>query len=741
MSQARCYRVALVGNPNTGKSTVFNRLTGLRQRTVNYPGTTVFAHSGKTFIDDLEIEFTDLPGTYSLSPASEDERVVFNALLGKNQSKFDLILFILDSTNLRRNLLLVLQVAELGLPSILVLNHWDQAQRNQIKIDIEILKSRLGVPVIPMIARKGWGLNQLQRAIADSLRNPSFLPKLPWLPEIEDCRTMIQTASEELPTPLSAAESLRLVFDAQLLTAEMLGLKESNPTLERIARLQVASRERLRQLGLQPTIAEATLLYRKIDELLQNAVQSDGHIARSDSPLDSILLHPVWGIVIFFGLMFLIFQTLYSWASPIMDAIESLTGWLQAQGEVLLTAMPTLQSLVCNGIIAGVGGVLVFLPQILLLFLFISLLEESGYLARAAFLMDKALAWCGLNGKSFVPLLSGYACAIPAILSTRTLDHPCARLTTILMTPFMSCSARLPVYTLFIGAFIEPAYGSTIAGITLFLMHVLGPAVALPLSWFFNRKILRIAHQPFLLEFPAYNLPAVRNVLLRMWESGRDFVLRAGTIILSISILLWAALYFPRPPEIAENAKNAALNRLGSSASAEEIAAQLQDPTSELSQQIERAIHSAYLEQSYLGRIGKFLQPVFAPAGFDWKLTVAILGSFPAREVVISTLGIIYNLGGEIEATSNDLRQALHEARWNTGPRQGQPIFTIPVAIAVMVFIALCLQCGATVAVIAQELNWKWAVGLFATMSLMAWIGAVVAYQSLSLFFDFFIQK
>jgi ferrous iron transport protein B len=412
-----------------------------------------------------------------------------------------------------------------------------------------------------------------------------------------------------------------------------------------------------------------------------------------------------------------------------MDLIDAGTTWVQDLVSPILEPMPVLHSLVSDGIIAGVGGVVIFLPQILLLFFFIAILEDTGYLARAAFLMDKLFGWCGLNGKSFVPLLSGYACAIPGVMAARTLEDPKARLTTILITPFMSCSARLPVYVLLIGAFVEPVYGPFIAGLTLFLMHFVGALVALPLAWILNRCILKTKAQPFILEMPDYRVPAMRNVVIRMWERGREFVIRAGTVILAFSIIIWALLYFPRPESVVEHERAEIIAESVKTMPEAEVLAALENPESELSATLAHHIDGAYIEQSYLGRFGKAVQPVFDPAGFDWKITVGVLSSFPAREVIIATLGIIYNLGADVDEGSDDLRTVLAKETWQSGPRAGQPIFTIPVVLGLMVFFALCMQCGATVAIIAKEIGWSWATASFVTMTALAWLAAVLIYQ------------
>ncbi|MDX2079555.1 MAG: ferrous iron transport protein B [Terrimicrobiaceae bacterium] len=717
-SPPRLRRIALVGNPNTGKSTLFNRLTGLRQHIANYPGITVEKKSGRMTLNGAEIELVDLPGTYSLAAASPEERVVMDVLGGqRGQQAPDLLVCVVDATNLKRNLFLISQAAELEIPMVVVLNQWDAAKRNGIVINTELLSERLGVPVIPTVAKKGTGLPELRQAIEHAFRDPHRMTRIQWPAFIDEAREVVLAG---VPTA-SPAEALRIVFDADSVFAQDPDVRERIPGLVRTAR------DLIRAHGLNPASAEAVLHYRHIDALIADVVGGDGMVARTRDSIDAILLNRFWGTLIFFGVMYVVFQSLYAWAGPLMDLIDAATVGIQEWISPALDGTPVLQSMIVDGIIAGVGGVVIFLPQILLLFLFISILEDSGYLARAAFLMDKLFGWCGLNGKSFVPLLSGFACAIPGVMAARTLEDPKARITTILMTPFMSCSARLPVYVLLIGAFIEPVYGPVVAGWTLFAMHFVGALVAMPLAWVMNRFILRIQAQPFILEMPDYRVPAWRNVVMRMWERGREFVLRAGTVILAFSVIIWALLYFPRPESVAEQTTQTFVEESGLPPA--ELTAALDDPESEISVQLQNRLDAAYIEQSYLGRFGKAVQPIFDPAGFDWKITVGVLSSFPAREVIIATLGIIYTLGADVDEETPDLRSTLAKETWQSGPRAGQPVFTIPVVVGIMVFFALCMQCGATVAVIARELNWGWAIGSFVTMTTLAWVAAVVIYQ------------
>ena len=722
--------VALVGNPNTGKSTLFNRLTGLRQHIANYPGITVEKKSGLLRACGSEMDILDLPGCYSLTAVSNDERVVMDVLGGRRGlQKPDLLVFVLDATNLKRNLLLVSQCAELGIPALIALNQCDAAKRNGIRIDVDLLAKRLGVPVVETIATRGNGLEELKRAIVTALDAPSALPKIHW----PDCithgcgllRAGFQGAGS---SDLTQAEALRVLFDSD--SVFTCGVSDKAC----VKKLLDTAHKEIRESGLNPGSAEAVIHYRHLETLLDGVVEATGPIARSHDSIDALLLNRVWGTLIFLGVMYVVFQSLYSWAGPLMDLIDAGTSATQDLTRPLLSANPALQSLVCDGIIAGVGGVLIFLPQILILFFFIALLEDTGYMARAAFLVDKLFSWCGLNGRSFVPLLSSYACAIPGVMATRTLSDPKARLTTILMAPFMSCSARLPVYILLIGTFIEPLYGPLVAGAVLFAMHFVGLALALPLAWVLNRFFLKIKAQPFILEMPDYRVPTLRNIFHRIWERGREFVMRAGTVILAFSILIWSLLYFPRDPEVKERATQSLLASAALHYAPTDIQAALENPESDLSAALIHHIDSAYIEQSYLGRFGKAVQPVFDPAGFDWKITVGVLSSFPAREVIIATMGIIYNLGADVDEGSDDLRSVLQKEKWTSGPREGQPVYTLPVVLGIMVFFVLCMQCGATVAIIARELNWRWAAFSFFGMTALAWLSAVLIYQVSSLF-------
>ncbi|MDH5656687.1 MAG: ferrous iron transporter B, partial [Spirochaetia bacterium] len=410
-------------------------------------------------------------------------------------------------------------------------------------------------------------------------------------------------------------------------------------------------------------------------------------------------------------------QSIYTWAAPIMDFIESMMGELGDFISPYFAEYPVLQSLAVDGVIGGVGAVIIFIPQIAILFTFIAVLEDSGYLSRAAFLMDKLLGWTGLNGRSFIPMLSGFACAVPSVMSTRVIPDFRVRLATIMIVPLMSCSARLPVYLLFIGAFIEPAYGPVWAAVSLFGMHIIGPIIALPVAYLLNQNILKSQAAPFVLEMPAYRIPKLYNVLYRVYEAVTRFLVRAGTVIFAMSILIWALSYFPRPESVENNIRDVY---------AEKISLADEDSAAVLEVEMENRIASAYLEQSYLGKSGKLIQPVFSPLGFDWKLSVGILGAFPAREVIISTLGIIYNVGSSVSEESSSLREKM----LNEKNEDGSALFSLPVVLSLMVFFALCSQCMSTLATVKKELHsWKWTIFQFVYMTLLAYIAGLLIYQ------------
>lgn len=718
-------RIALVGNPNCGKTTLFNRLTGVRQKTGNYPGVTVEKKLGRARINGREATIVDLPGAYSLAATSADERIAVDVLSGHAEAGGppDAVVCVVDATNLLRHLYLASQVSDAGLPMVIALNMTDSAREQGIGIDVGALSRRLGVPVTPLVATRGQGIEDLRRAIGEAVAERRRMTPIVWPDPVVRSRESLAAALGDGAGELSEAELNRALFDPDSAVLDRVGLGGG----ERRRALDGAWAI-LREHGLEPSSVESMVRYEQLARAMEGVVShSESRRATGTESIDSLLTHRLWGLVVFIGLMFGVFWSIYTGATPLMDGIEAAFGGIGEWAGGWLASMPMVQSLVVDGVIAGVGGVVVFLPQILILFFFIALLEDTGYMARAAYLMDKLFAWCGLSGKSFVPLLSCYACAIPGVMGARTIENPKARITTILIAPLMSCSARLPVYVLLISAFIQPVYGNTVAAATLFGMHVLGLIVAMPIALVVNRLIFKIKRTPFIMEMPPYRAPRLRDVTWRMWLRGKDFLQTAGTIIFAMSVVIWALSYFPRPTSVEERATASFVDEVAEAEGVDAAeASSLVEADEALAGRLANRVDGAYLEQSALGRIGKFVQPVFAPAGYDWKLTVGVLGSFPAREVIIATLGILYNVGGDVAEDDPGLKASMYSASWPDGAK----VFTIPVALSVMVFFALCLQCGATVATIAREIGWKWAATAFVYMTALAWLGAVVTYQA-----------
>jgi ferrous iron transport protein B len=701
----KTHLVAVVGNPNAGKTSLFNALTGSHQKVGNYPGVTVERVSSIREIGEFKLEIVDVPGLYSLEPVSADERVAVDALLGERNARPDLVICTIDSSNLERNLYLFTQIAELQLPLIVVLTMTDVLESKGKLLDTTKLSSLLGVEVVSVIAHKRIGIKELESAILKMLVQGGVSNRSPWkdrrdepkLVELKQriARSGIDMSDLELYELLSASvaeittaweehpDVLSLILEARLLSLET--SESADPVAERYKWTALVQKE---VISTQNRKARFTVTDR----------------------IDFVLTHRFWGLGVFIGVMYVVFQSIYSFAEPIMGWIE---GGFSAVGEWVapwFANSPAVQSLVVDGVIGGVGGALAFLPQIMILFLFIALLEGSGYLARAAFLMDKLLGWAGLNGRAFIPLLSSFACAIPGIMAARVMPDPKSRLATILVAPLMSCSARLPVYLLLIGAVIEPKYGAVWAGVTLFAMHFLGLLVAIPVVLILNKRVVKGKRLPFHLELPPYQWPKWRDVWISMYIRAKTFLQTAGTIIVVMSIIIWALLYFPRSQEADQRFSS---EYTISHPQATELA-------------IEQHVEAKRMENSYLGQFGRTIEPALRPAGFDWRLSTAILSAFPAREVVVASMGVLFQQGSEASETSPSLRNSLREATWP----DGKPLITVWSATSLMVFFALCCQCMATLATVRRETGtWKWPVFMFSYMTGLAYIFSVAIFQ------------
>jgi ferrous iron transport protein B len=732
----KAIRVAVVGNPNTGKSTLFTTLAGVRQRVGNYPGVTVEKKTGHLKHGDQNFELIDLPGTYSLAPRSPDEMVAVDVLLGRrdNDGPPDVVLSIVDASNLERNLFLVSQVLALGLPTVVALNMVDLARDRMIEIDIPALSQRLGVPVIAVQANRRRGIEELKDALVGAVNQRPRVAENPMPAEFQRHTGELAksiNAGRAKPIPSFLVERLLLDNDGYL-ECELL-----NGDTSRSSEQLKQARAALATSGMPVPAVEAMARYDWVARIVRGIVQrpSDHHPTISDR-IDAVLTNKFFGSVIFVVVMALVFSSIFVWANPLMNMIDNLVGGV---GNLVKANMPDgpLRSLLVDGVIGGVGAVLVFLPQILILFFFIAILEDCGYMARAAFLMDRLMAGVGLSGKSFIPLLSSFACAIPGIMATRVIENRRDRLATILIAPLMSCSARLPVYVILIGAFV-PAHrylGGLVGlqGLTLLAMYSVGVITAIAVAWILKRTLLRGETPPFVLELPSYKLPAIRTVVHRMLERAWGFVARAGTVIFAVTIVVWALAYYPRSDaqvaaEIAaqrSQLQTAAMTSDAQPAAAKALA-DFDDPDN-----LDHLTASLHQRYSFLGRAGQWIEPAVRPLGWDWRIGCAVIASFPAREVVMGVLGVIYHLGRDVnvsgEADQNRLREQLRAATWDDS---GKPVYNLPVALSIMVFFALCAQCAATLAVIRRETNtWRWPAFTFAYMTTLAYIGALITYQ------------
>ncbi len=721
---AKTFMIALAGNPNSGKTTIFNALTGLRQKIANYPGVTVEKKEGYlTLPQSKEVSTVlDLPGAYSLLTRSLDEDVVHQVIIGRQTGTPapDLLVIVVDASNLERNLFFVTQLLETGIPCILALNMWDIVSDRGMVIDLAKLAMTLRVPVVPTVGNRQEGIRELKAVIERQLKNPAPVSErgfqVPLSKPAESEILRIQRMLEKIvsfPAPILRGEALRLLGDSQFRSP----LFKIGASIKDVVCFSAAN---LRDNGIDASSLEAEARYAYVQKLCSEVVQHTRHVSDSLSEkLDVLFTHRIWGFVCFFILMGVVFQSIFSWASVPMDLLNS---WVEQLGSWAGQVIPPgqLNSLVVDGVIAGVGGVVVFLPQILFLFFFIALFEDSGYMARAAFVLDRVMRKVGLNGKSFIPLLSSFACAVPAIMTTRTIEDKNDRMATILVAPLMSCSARLPVYALMIAAFIpsRKIFGIfDLQGLTLFSMYFLSIVAGLGMAAIFRKTLLKGDKTPFVLELPPYRMPNLRTVLMTMWEKAQQFLVRAGTIIFTLSILLWFLVSYPR-----HASTEAHFQQMKESAAATYAGTDLETRLSE----IEVQQKGEEIRGSFAGKMGQWIEPVIRPLGYDWKIGIGLIASFAAREVLVSTLSIVYSVG-DTDGSNGKLIDRLQQEK---SPVTGKAVYTPLVAVSVMVFFVLACQCMSTVAIVKRETNsWRWPIFMVAYMTALAWVGACGVFQ------------
>ena len=695
---SKSINVALLGNPNTGKTSIFNALTGLSQKVGNYPGITVEKKEGISKLDRINKGYIlDLPGTYSLNASSMDESVVVNLLLNKKNKDYpDVAVLIADVENLKRNLLLFTQLKDLGIPTLLVINMSDLMSQKGISLNIPLLEKKLETKIALVSTRNSEGLDELKKLII----NYRQLPTQPLI----SLKSINETYFKNLEKTFPDQPLYKLWL---VITQDNNYTKVERNNISNTSGFKTESPSSLKKLQQKETIKR----YQYINGILKQGLKIDHKNAKDfRSRLDRIFIHSFWGYVIFFAILMIIFQSIFSWSTIPMDFIDRSFVNLS----IILTenlAPGVFTDLLTEGIIPGVGGIAIFIPQIAFLFLFLSILEETGYMSRVVFLMDRGLRPFGLSGKSVVPLISGTACAIPAIMATRNIENWKERLITILVTPFMTCSARLPVYSILIALVIPVGsiLGFSFKGLALMLLYLSGFIMAL-ISSFLYSKILKTKFKSyFVVEMPNYKFPLIKNIGFTVWEKTKSFVTEAGKIILAISIILWILASFGPGKEFIE---------------AENILKQNHPSISQI--ELETKINSFKLENSYLGKMGKLIEPIISPLGYDWKIGIALISSFAAREVFVGTLATIYNVqSGKVETIKNKMASEKRE--------DGKPVFNYATGISLMLFYAFAMQCMSTLAVVKKETNtWKWPMIQLFSMTLLAYIISLISYQILS---------
>ena len=709
MANSKREKIALIGNPNSGKSSLFNYLTGLNQKIGNFPGVTVDKRSGPCQLSPgNDVEIIDLPGIYSIYPRSLDERIVSEIILNKNSAEFpDKIVVIADATNLKRNLLLVTQIIDLGIPTIFALNMMDLAVKAGISYDFNALSKKLGVPVVPINARQGVGLPELKKCIEQTnIASTKDIFKI-W------------------PEAIGAVKDLRGIFDVNSDYGAYLFLEQPQ-TLHFLSKNE---QEKINDTRSRHSFfpgkfqgAETIQRYTFIQDLLNEVTLKTADLGwkKNTHKLDLILTHKVWGYVIFLTILNFIFQAIFAWAQVPMDFIDGLFADISIYLNKILPTGP-LSNLITEGVIPGIGGIMIFIPQIAILFAFISILEETGYMARVVFLMDKIMRKFGLNGKSVVPLISGVACAIPAIMATRTIDNWKERTITIFVTPLMSCSARLPVFAILIGLIVPDQkvfWLFNLQGLALTGLYLLGFVAAIGSAWVMT-QIIKVKERSYLImELPTYRWPKWSNVGLTIVEKTKSFVFEAGKVIMAISVILWVLASYGPDDNISKARENVLL----------------ETQNMRLTKQgLEDRVASYKLEHSYAGIIGKSIEPVIKPLGYDWKIGIALITSFAAREVFVGTMATIYSIGKVDESADEGQTTIKNRMKEEINPDTGGPRFTPAAGFSLLLFYTFAMQCMSTIAVVYRETKgWKWPIIQFLYMTSLAYLSSFIVYQILS---------
>ncbi|KAF0153253.1 MAG: ferrous iron transport protein B [Ignavibacteria bacterium] len=715
--------IALVGNPNSGKTTLFNYATGKHERVGNYGGVTVDTKEAHLTQDGYTINITDLPGTYSISEYSPEELFVRKHISEKMP---DVVVNVIDASNLERNLFLTSQLMDMNINVVIALNMYDELENKGDKLDYANLGKIIGIPIVTTVASKGEGIKELIRKVIDVYENNDPISRNAQInygtnleESLERLTTLIKKNSHlsDLYYPRYAA--IKLIENDKSFNALLSALPKTEEMVA-AAKKEITKLEKEFKEKSDTIIADAK--YGFISGVLKETyAQKQLNRRQKSHAIDIILTHKYLGFPVFIVFLWLMFQLTFSLGSYPMDWIDAGIGVL---GSLVSSIFPngSLHDLIIDGIIGGVGGVIIFLPNILILFFCISLMEDTGYMARAAFIMDKLMHKIGLHGKSFIPLIMGFGCNVPAVMSTRTLENRKDRILTMLIIPFMSCSARLPVYVLFISAFFPQNQG-----LVLLSIYLIGILLAILAALLFKRIFFAKQDVPFVMELPPYRIPTLRNTLIHMWSKSIQYLTKMGTVILTASIIIWALGYFPREVEYSINYDELS-EKVSSNNSLTETQKEEQLTQIEIDKESER------MENSYIGKLGHMIVPVIQPLGWDWKIGVSILTGLAAKEIVVGSMGVLYQSDMEADETSTNLRTKLQQQAFTSGPRIGEKVFTPLVAYSLMLFILIYFPCVAVIAAIKKEANWKWAVFTMVYTTILAWLAAFAVYQIGSIF-------